>query len=391
MSRRNRPLPTVYNQTVSCRFGVELADQFGNETWTRFDVAVAWVRRSGIRHLTPALTEFLRRRGTARFVVGIDIENTSKEGLEALLTLEEHGKIETYVHHNEHPSVTFHPKVYLFSGKHNARLIIGSNNLTESGLFTNTEAGLQVDAAVTDTIVTQMLGAIESWCQPAGQMAHPLDAAFLEKLVENGYVSSEETLNRRRASTRRAAVAPGDRPRERLFGSREETAPHVEAAGPSGAAATPRRARSPGSTAPTTGAGAVLLMWPAFSRGDTQMQFPKRLRNGPFFIGVTTIESDHDHRARGIPETHPDRDKEKGKSDPNTYKFHVPEAKPFNRPVVRFWRTSAGVVMYRVYDQASPEGQFIMQKLDEGRHTTPPLTTVTKPSEPESATWFRFV
>src|SRR5437764_1490262 len=99
-------MPTVYNQVVACRFGIELADLFSNENWTNFEAAVAWVRRSGLRHLTQALTDFLERGGEARFVVGIEIENTSKEGLQDLLALQEKGNIRTFIHHNEHESVT---------------------------------------------------------------------------------------------------------------------------------------------------------------------------------------------------------------------------------------------------------------------------------------------
>ena len=81
-------MATVYNQTVATRFGVELNDLLANDYWSRFDVAVAWVRRSGLRHVVPALIEFLHRGGVIRFIVGIDIEkNTSKEGLEDLLAL----------------------------------------------------------------------------------------------------------------------------------------------------------------------------------------------------------------------------------------------------------------------------------------------------------------
>ncbi len=108
-------MPTVYNQAISCRFGVELADLLNDESWTRFDCAVAWARHSGLRHVLPGLVVFLQRAAAVRFVVGIDIENTSKEGLEDLLSLAAHGKVETFIHHNEHPSVTFHPKVYLFT------------------------------------------------------------------------------------------------------------------------------------------------------------------------------------------------------------------------------------------------------------------------------------
>src|SRR5437899_81793 len=115
MGRRSLPMSVVYNQTVACRFGVELTDLLANAYWTRFDAAVAWVRRSGLRHVTPALINFLQRGGSVRFVVGIDIENTSKEGLQDLLTLAQYGNAQIIIRHNEHPSVTFHPKVYLFS------------------------------------------------------------------------------------------------------------------------------------------------------------------------------------------------------------------------------------------------------------------------------------
>lgn len=52
-------MPTVYNQTVACRFGIELKDLIANDYWSRIDVAVAWVRLSGLRHVMPALTACL--------------------------------------------------------------------------------------------------------------------------------------------------------------------------------------------------------------------------------------------------------------------------------------------------------------------------------------------
>jgi hypothetical protein len=390
---------TVYNQAISCRFGIELADQFANETWTRFDAAVAWVRRSGIRHLMPALTDFLQREGHARFVVGIDIENTSKEGLEALLSLKNHGNIEVFVHHNEHQSVTFHPKVYLFSGDDHARLIIGSNNLTESGLFTNTEAGLEVEAAATDPVIVDMRAAIDAWCSPVDNMARELDTALLTQLEQGGYVASEDTLNRRRNDARRRSGRTGGTGTAAtlpIFGSKAVVAPPP----PPGTATGPRTTTTTGggrgprtrqTTAPTSGIGAVLLMRPRLARG-TQMQPMREIRQGPFMSDVNEVVSDHDGVPRPISATHPERDREKGIDQPNTYKLEIPEAAEMDDPVLRFWRTPEGVVMYRAYDAATPEGRFIMQKLEEGRHTTPPLTVVGRSSHgPESATWYRFI
>jgi phosphatidylserine/phosphatidylglycerophosphate/cardiolipin synthase-like enzyme len=267
-------MPTVYNQTVACRFGVELAGLLANDSWRRFDAAVAWVRRSGLRHVQARLADFLQRGGAIRFVVGIDIENTSKEGLENLLALAPYGNIQTMSHHNEHPSVTFHPKVYLFSNDEHARLIVGSNNLTESGLYTNTEAGLRVDAAVTDPVIVQMRAALDFWCEPTGNLARVLDQRLLTALRRGGYITTEESLQRRRLAsrTRNATGAGRGRPPAPRFSSKAEIAPPAPAApGVSGG----RRARATGraghprqpSSAPRSGTGTVLLVRPRVARG----------------------------------------------------------------------------------------------------------------------------
>ncbi len=268
-SQRILPMPTVYNQTIACRFGVELADFLASNRWTRFDAAVAWVRHSGLRHIMPALADFLQRGGAMRFVVGIDIENTSKDGLEDLLALKPYGDIQTVIRHNEHPAVTFHPKVYLFSNDEHARIIVGSNNLTESGLFTNVEAGLQMDAAVTDAVIVQMLSALDSWCDPTGNLARVLDQDLLIALEQGGYIAPEGVLQRRRANSRpTSAFTAGGAAAARspLFGSNAEIAPRPPLLGaPTGQGAPggtgPRRRRQSGS-APQWGIGTLLLLRP---------------------------------------------------------------------------------------------------------------------------------
>jgi HKD family nuclease len=377
-------MSTVYNQTVACRFGVELNDQLANEDWTRFDAAVAWVRRSGLRHLNSAIAAFLQRGGIIRLVVGIDIENTSSEGLEDLLALAHYGDIQTTIRHNEHPSDTFHPKVYLFSNDERARLIIGSNNLTESGLYTNTEAGLEVDAAVTDPVVVQMRAALDSWRDTTVNLSRMLDQPLLAALEEGGYIVSEEALQHRRATARsrqsRARVARTSAP---LFGSKPQAPPS--------AAPRPTARRVPlyqrrHSSAPQTGAGTVLLIRPRVARG-TQMQFPIPLKNSPFLSPVSEIISDHD----GVPRTISAARPERARGAVNTFKMELRESEGMDDPVMRVWRADDGTVRYRVFDADSPQGRFIMQRLEEGRHTTPRETIVTKPRTPDRATWYRFI
>ena len=54
----------LYNQPTAHRFGVELQDLLEADEWIRIDAAVAWVRRSGTRHLMPSLKAFLSKGGT---------------------------------------------------------------------------------------------------------------------------------------------------------------------------------------------------------------------------------------------------------------------------------------------------------------------------------------
>jgi len=151
-----------YNQPLAHRFGKALADDLESGKWQRAEMAVAWVRRSGMRHVAVPFGKFLKSGGAAQVTVGVDIENTSHEGLSDLLALQSAGSIETYIHHNE-AEVVFHPKVYLLRNDAEARLIVGSNNLTEAGLFLNTEAGLQIDAPLADPVITEARTALAAW------------------------------------------------------------------------------------------------------------------------------------------------------------------------------------------------------------------------------------
>jgi PLD-like domain len=201
-----------YSQPLAIRFGTELlrhVDQVDriDPYWDTLDIAVAWVRASGMAHLSDRLANFLEHGGRLSVVVGIDLQNTTREGLQALLDLERHGWCETFVYHNEAGSI-FHPKLYLFRNEEEARLIVGSNNITESGLYVNVEAGLQVDTNVNSTVIAQTLDALSSWKDTTSRLAVRLDNPFLARLISDGYLPDEATA---RAQQRRERAAPAPR------------------------------------------------------------------------------------------------------------------------------------------------------------------------------------
>lgn len=378
----------LYNQPLAIRFGTELlrhVDQVDDVDpfWDTLDIAVAWVRASGMAYLSDRLANFLRHGGQLSVIVGIDIQNTTREGLQALLDLEQYGRCETFVYHNEAGGV-FHPKLYLFRNEEEARLIVGSNNITQSGLYVNVEAGLQVDTDVNASVVAQALDALSSWKDTTSRLAIRLDRDFLARLTNEGYVPDEARARDeiRQERTRRAA-----RTTPPLFASKRVVAPPL----PPGVArpAVPARGRAPLPAPPQTPvaevrapAGTVLLMRlrKAHIRDrPTQTQIPFRVVD-TFFGTATEVRSSHSGQAHGIISA-------SARGGRNTMKLEIPEMRNFDQPVARFERTPDGIV-YETYDVGSPQGNQIMATLEEGRRDR---TTQLSISNADSATWWRFI
>jgi hypothetical protein len=299
----------------------------------------------------------------------VDIENTSIEGLEDLLGLETSGSIETYVHHNEAGDTIFHPKVYLFLNDRVGRLIVGSNNLTEAGLFRNTEAGMQIDARLTDPMIEDARIALAAWRDPETELAQRLDESFLHDLVERGYVFPERRLKARRDRSvdgRNARRRPGQ---PALFKAESYRAPRL------------KRPQMPPFQVP----GTVLLM--RVRRASelarrTQIQIPFRVVRTSFFEGVSSLVSAHDGRVHTLVEA-------SARGGPNTIKAEVPEIETMVNPVLRLERT-ARQIYYRAFDADSVLGAPIRRALEAGFQMTPPRTESTI-LDLERATWWRFI
>lgn len=382
-----------YNQPLSVRFGTELlqhVDQTsGIETyWDRLDVAVAWVRASGMAYLSNGFVTFLRNGGHLSFVVGIDLKNTTREGLQALLDLEAHGVSETYVYHNEAGSI-FHPKLYLFRNEEEARLIVGSNNLTAAGLYVNVEAGLQVDADVEADVIAQAADALDSWRDTSTSLTIKLDSAFLAELSKEGYVIDEAAS---RAAMQGERVKRASRGGSRLFGSRSYAAP-PRTTKPQPTGTKPSTAGTPAPTGTGSGAqagpggvpaapGTVLLMRlrkASTTDRPTQTQIPFRVAD-TFFKGVTSVRSTHSGDVHGLNDA-------QARGTRNTIKLEIPEMRNFTDPVARFEKTAGGVD-YEVHDVGTPKGNQIMVSLQSGLPTGDTQSTV---SDVTRATLWRYI
>jgi HKD family nuclease len=353
-----------YNQPLGARFGTELIGHLTSGTWGRLDIAVAWVRASGIRHLLPSLNGFLSAGNRLRIIVGVDLDNTTVEGLQTLLDLQKVGDAQTTVYHNEISSI-FHPKLYLFSNAKRAKLIVGSNNITEAGLYTNTEAGLEIEDDVDSEIIKSAVGVLDTWSDGALGVSKKLDSLFLADLIAAGYVKTEAVV-RAEFAARKAAAKSAASKAKKLFSSIPVTPP-------------------PTPTVASSAAASGVSKKPATKKAQPPaVAIPIAVARSAFFGSITSVISTHDGQ------THEVR-KAIARGILNTLKLEIPEMRNMQDPVARFERTGPTSIHYQVYDRASPKGSTILASLKAGLAASPPSTQLTVPSAPESATWWRFI
>ena len=120
-----------------------------DEVW----MAVAFLKKSGLKFLWEAIVEHLNKGNTINIIVGLNFGITNPEALETLLDLfEGNNKANLYLAKAEKMYHTFHPKLYVFGKDDDFTIISGSANLTEGGISTNIECSMQVKTQRDDTV-----------------------------------------------------------------------------------------------------------------------------------------------------------------------------------------------------------------------------------------------
>ena len=114
----------------------DLKNALGDDRLSRFMLIVAYAKSGPLHRLREHLESWKDAGKTAEAILGIDQHGTSREALELALTLLD----SVYV--TQASGITFHPKIYLFTGDHFARAFVGSNNLTVGGTEKNFEAAI---------------------------------------------------------------------------------------------------------------------------------------------------------------------------------------------------------------------------------------------------------
>ncbi len=191
------------------RAGDWVINRLKSEKFNRLSVAVAFVKTSGVSRIEEALGGFIGNGGKVRFAVGVDHRGTSKEGLRSLMNLIGASN-EIWVVHNtdRRETPTFHPKVYLFESDEFAEVLIGSNNLTKGGLFTNYEASVSSLLHRTNLdekeIWEKLQSTFDDWCRET-DISKRLNDEVLARLWDENKLGSEQDEQTERSKGRSRA------------------------------------------------------------------------------------------------------------------------------------------------------------------------------------------
>lgn len=117
------------------KLGNLLTEDLCSGKYRSFIFSVAYAKISGVDALYDPIQTFCAAGGTVSATIGIDQKNTSYEALRAVLGFAD----PLFIFHNRSMSSTFHPKVYILAGEKHGKIYVGSNNLTNGGLYSNYE------------------------------------------------------------------------------------------------------------------------------------------------------------------------------------------------------------------------------------------------------------
>lgn len=155
-----------------------------------FTVISAFASEAGINGLSKLFSD-TKKKLNVTIVIGIDQKGTSKEALEALMNM----NVKAFVFYQP-ASTIFHPKIYLFEGKEKSELIVGSSNLTSTGLFINVEASLLVSINNADSedrkIVDQLKDYFKGIFYPPDPNLKRLSQKLIDELVNLNLVPTEK-------------------------------------------------------------------------------------------------------------------------------------------------------------------------------------------------------
>lgn len=144
---------------------------------TSISIAVAFLKTSGLQAIIEGLRERLCDGACVEVFVGTDFFHTDPEALRTLLDLSRTDPSLSIQLAKADPRSTFHPKLYLGVGDRQARVVVGSANLTGGGLGGNEEVSVRCLLGLDDPLLTHLRNVFDDY--RAGERCEELDAVLL--------------------------------------------------------------------------------------------------------------------------------------------------------------------------------------------------------------------
>jgi len=167
--------------------------------YTSLDICTGYISTNGIF----PLQDTLKSIHTSRAVVGLNPTNR----LNAFRMLRGLG-VQVYVYVAP-PRTIFHPKIYFGASETQAWAMIGSSNLTESGMLTNIEHNL----FITGQRHIEPFSSIEARIEAFIKQSYPFDREFEKSLLD---IERKWTINQQPGKYDEYVAASGIKPKERL-------------------------------------------------------------------------------------------------------------------------------------------------------------------------------
>jgi HKD family nuclease len=189
-----------------------LRKSFLDSNYDSFIGFSAYTKKAGLDLISNELLEAKERFKSLTFYLGMAEKGTSKEALEFLLK----NDIKTYTFCSDSTFI-FHPKIFFFEGDFEKRMIIGSSNLTKTGLAINgnIEASVLLDYSKSDTsglkFQRQYFEYFDEIINGKNQFVKLLTQELLDKFIKEGTVveefftfDNENSKNRKNKPEKRA-------------------------------------------------------------------------------------------------------------------------------------------------------------------------------------------
>lgn len=180
----------LINQPFNGQLGNRLIELINSQNYHTMDIVVAFAKNSGVLRMKDAIEKFRGLGGKVNIYVGIDMKVTTYEALTNLLSCTDSLNI---IHTEK--GQTFHSKIYQFKGEHGNIFIIGSNNLTSGGLWTNFESAIVLTTNSLESDEIYLLNCMNQYFEDLASLKNSFmtikSQNEIDLLLQHGYIQKE--------------------------------------------------------------------------------------------------------------------------------------------------------------------------------------------------------